>query len=116
MRPRTASPPLITGIDGIVSRPPNEVNYSALNGKNMETSKQPGIEIRRTYRKFGISGNMTKDVKQVENAGKIKILNRGINETEIDMMENKVEDDREEEGVTREAQQQKHGALMTFFI
>ena len=51
MRPRTPSPPLITGIDGIVSRPHNEVNYSALNGKNMETRKQPGNEIRRTFKK-----------------------------------------------------------------
>ena len=107
MTHRSSSPPLIKGIDGIVSRSPNKVNYSALNGESMETRKQPGIEIRRKYRKFGISGNRTKDVKQEENAGKIKILNRVVNETEIDIMENK-----EEDGVTREAQQQKHDVLM----
>ena len=113
MAHRLSSPPLIKGIDGIVSRPPNEVNYSALNGKNMETRKQPGNVIFGISRKLGISGNMTKDVKQVEKAGKIKIFNGGINQTEIDIMENKVEDDREEEGVTREAQQQEHDALTT---
>ena len=50
---------------------------------------------------------MTKDVKQEENAGKIKILNSGVNENEIDMMENKEEDDGEENRVTREAQPKK---------
>ena len=74
MTQRSPSPPLIKGIAGIVSRPPNEVSYSTLNGKNMETKKQLEIRIRRKYRKFGISGNMTKDVKQEENAGKIKIF------------------------------------------
>ena len=104
MAHRLSSPPLIKGIDGIVSRSPNEVNYSALNEKSMKTSKQPGIEIRRKYRKFGISGNMKKDVKQEGNPGKIKILNRGVNENEIDMVENKEEDDGEE--------QQKSDAIM----
>ena len=47
MAQRGSSPPLITGIDGIVGRPPNEVNYSTLNGKRMETGKQPGKEIRQ---------------------------------------------------------------------
>ena len=74
MAPRAPSPPLIKGIDGIVSRPPNEVNYSTLNEKNMETGKQTGEEIRRKYKKDGISGKMTKDVKQEEYTGKIKIL------------------------------------------
>ena len=55
MRPRKPSPSLTTGIDGIVSRPPNGVNYSTLNGKRMETGKQPGNEIRRKYKKHGIS-------------------------------------------------------------
>ena len=34
---RLSSPPLIKGIDGIVSRSPNEVNYSTLMEKNMES-------------------------------------------------------------------------------
>ena len=104
MAHRLSFPPLIKGIDGIVRRPPNEVNYSALNGKNMETRKQPGNEI------FGRSRKMTKDVKQEENTGKIKILNRGVKENETDMVENKEEDDGEEDGV--EAQQQKSDAIM----
>ena len=29
------------GIDGIISRPTNEVNSSTSNGKSMETSEQP---------------------------------------------------------------------------
>ena len=33
------SPPLNKGIDAIVSRLSNEVNYSTLNGKNMATRK-----------------------------------------------------------------------------
>ena len=34
------SPPLIKGIDGIVSRPPNKVNYSTLNGNGAEEKKK----------------------------------------------------------------------------
>ena len=110
MAHRVSSPPLITGITGIVSRHPNEVNYSTLNEKRMESGKQTGEEIRRKYKKDGISGKMTKDVKQEEYTGKIKILNRGVNENEIDMVENKEEDDGEEDGV--EAQQQKSDTIM----
>ena len=54
MAHRLSSPPLIKGIDGIVSRPPNEVNYSVLNEKSMETRKQPGNEIRRKFKKYGL--------------------------------------------------------------
>ena len=39
MTPRSPSPPFIKGIDGIVSRHPNEVNYSTLNGKRIESGK-----------------------------------------------------------------------------
>merc|ERR1712238_519854 len=67
------------------------------NEESMKARKQPENEI------FGISRKMTKDVKQEENTG-IKILNRGVNENEIDMVENKEEDDGEEDGV--EVQQQ----------
>ena len=45
-------PPFIKGIDGIVSRPPNQVNHSTLNGKSMETRKQPGNETRRKFKKY----------------------------------------------------------------
>ena len=64
MTPRSPSPPLIKGIDGIVSRPPNEVNYSALNGKMMKTGKPTENRIRGNYKKRGISGNMAKYVKK----------------------------------------------------
>ena len=74
MRPMPHSPPLITGIDGIVSRPPNEVNYSTLNEESMEARKQPGNEIRRKFKKHGISGNKANYVKQEENDGKNKNL------------------------------------------
>ena len=47
MTPRSPSPPLIKGIDGIVIKHRNEVNYSTLNGK-------------RTF------GNMAKYVKQAK--------------------------------------------------
>ena len=73
MAHRVSSPPLITGITGIVSRHPNEVNYSTLNGKRIESGKQTGKEIRRKYKKHGISGKMANYVKQEENDGKSEI-------------------------------------------
>ena len=103
---RLSSPPLIKGIDGIVSRSPNEVNYSTLDTKSMETRNQLGKEKSRKSKKYERSGNMAKDVKKDENAGKIKILNSRVNENAIDMMD-KVEDDGEDDGVTIEAQQRK---------
>eukprot|EP00751_Fragilariopsis_kerguelensis_P044899 CAMPEP_0170996788 /NCGR_PEP_ID=MMETSP0736-20130129/12457_1 /TAXON_ID=186038 /ORGANISM="Fragilariopsis kerguelensis, Strain L26-C5" /LENGTH=169 /DNA_ID=CAMNT_0011423323 /DNA_START=231 /DNA_END=736 /DNA_ORIENTATION=- len=54
---------------------------------------------------------MTKDVKQEEYTGKIKILNRGVNENGIDMVENKEEEDGEEDGV--EVQQQSNTIIAT---
>ena len=56
------------------------------------------------------NGN-TGNVKQEEYAGKIKILNKGVIENEIDMTD-KVEDDGEDDGVTREALQRKNHKLM----
>ena len=58
MTPRSPSPPLIKGNDGIVSRPPNEVNYSTLKGKNMKTGKQLESEIRPDFKRFGIFGKI----------------------------------------------------------
>ena len=101
MTPRSPSPPLIKGTDGIVSRPPNEANYSALNGKIMETGKQLGNKIRQKYRKFGISGNMAKYVKQEENGGKIKNLMEPGDENEIEMMKTDVESDGKDGGPRR---------------
>ena len=49
-----SSPPLIKRIDGIVSRHPYEVNYSAFNGTKIESRKQLENEIRQNYRKYGL--------------------------------------------------------------
>ena len=68
MTPRLPSPPLIKGI---VSRPPNEVNYSTLNGKNMETRKQPGNEIRQKFKKYRLN---KRDKYVKENTGKYECL------------------------------------------
>ena len=71
MTHRSSSPSLIQGIDGIVSRPPNEVNNSTLNGKNMETGKQRENELRQDFKRFRIPGKQVDIyVKQAENAGK----------------------------------------------
>ena len=64
---RSSSAPLLKGIDGIVSKYSNKVNYSALNKAKIESRKQLENEI---WQKYGISGNMAKYVKQEENAGK----------------------------------------------
>ena len=58
MAPGSPSPPLIKGINGIVSRPPNEVNYSTLNGKRMEIGKQTENEIRQAFKIYGMSKKM----------------------------------------------------------
>ena len=71
MAHQLSSPPLIKGIDGILSRSPNEVNYSTLNTKSMETRNQLGKEKSRKFKKYERSGNMAKDVKKDENGGKI---------------------------------------------
>ena len=97
MTQRPSSPPLVKGIDGIVSRYPNKVNYSTLNGKRIETGKQPEIEIRRKYR---ISKNMANDVKQDGNSGKNKSLIKPGNINEFKLM-NYVELDKEDSSVTR---------------
>ena len=70
MTHRSSSPTLIKGVDGIVSRSSNKVSYSALDGKRV---KQPENEIRQIYRKFGISGNIEKYVKQEKMPANTKI-------------------------------------------
>ena len=70
MAHRLSSPPLIKGIAGIVSRSPNEVNYSTLNGKSMETRNQPGNEIRQKYRKYGLRHLEKNYMKEVKYTGK----------------------------------------------
>ena len=70
---QSSSPPFIKGIDGIVSRSPNKVNYSTLNGERLETGKQPGNEIRQKYKKYGPK-KMERYVKQEENAGKRNLM------------------------------------------
>ena len=107
MAHRVSSPPLITGITGIVSRHFNEVNYSTLNEKRMESGKQTGKEIRRKYRKHGISGNMVNYVKEEENTGKNGYLIEPGDENKIDTMKKDVGSDGEEGGDTGEPQRKK---------
>ena len=47
MAHQLSSPPLIKGIDGIVSRSPDEVNYSALIEKNIDSGIQLANEIQQ---------------------------------------------------------------------
>ena len=107
MAPRAPSPPLIKGIDGIVSRSPNEVNYSTLNGKNMETRKQPGHEIRRKFKKYRLRQKERYYVKEEENDGKTKNLREPGNRNEIEVMKSDVESNGEEDGATSKAQPKK---------
>jgi len=107
MAQRGSSPPLITGIDGIVGRPPNEVNYSTLNGKNMETRNQPGNEIRRKFKKYGLRQKERYYVKEEENDGKIENLREPGNRNEIKVMKSDVESNGEEDGATTSKAQPK---------
>ena len=105
MAHRLPSPPLIKGIDGIVSRSPNEVNYSTLMETNMETRKPPGNEIRRKF-KYGLR---KKERYVKENAGKYKYLMK-LAKTygcEIPTINKEVEADGSEGGGTREPQANK---------
>jgi len=61
---------VLFGIDGIVGRPPNEVNYSTLNRRIMKTGKPTENRIPRKHKKYGISGNIAKYIKKEEIAGK----------------------------------------------
>mmetsp|Transcript_17156 Transcript_17156/g.19647 ORF Transcript_17156/g.19647 Transcript_17156/m.19647 type:complete len:212 (-) Transcript_17156:162-797(-) len=72
----------------------------------MESGEQPGHILRRKYKQIWTK-KLAQNLKEGKYTGKIEILNRRVNENEIDMIENKVEYDEEEDGVTREAQQQK---------
>mmetsp|Transcript_53974 Transcript_53974/g.61084 ORF Transcript_53974/g.61084 Transcript_53974/m.61084 type:complete len:103 (-) Transcript_53974:340-648(-) len=101
MRPRTPSPPLITGIDGIVRRPPNEVNYPTLNGKMMKTGKPTENRIPiRDYKNYGIKKMERYYVKKEENGN---LIEPG-DENEIVMMTKGIESDGEENGETGEPQ------------
>ena len=73
MAHQLSSPPLIKGIDGIVSRSPNEVNYPTSNAKSMEARNQPRKTKSRKYKKYVRSGNMAKDVKKDEKVEKSAI-------------------------------------------
>ena len=90
MRPRTPSPPLITGIDGIVSRPPNEVNYSTLNGKRMETGKQPENKIRRKHKKYGLKQMEKNYMRKGKYTGKINKRMEPGDDNKIETLEKDV--------------------------
>ena len=70
MRWRTPSPTLITGIDEIVSRPPNKVNYSTWNRKRIEIGKPPVNEIRLLLPKETLALRLLKVNNYFENIEK----------------------------------------------
>ena len=107
MAHQLSSPPLIKGIDGIVSRSPNEVNYSTLNKKSMETRNQLGKEKSRKYKKYERSGNMAKDVKKDKIGGKIDNLMEPGNPNEIKLMKTDRESDEKENRETAQPQPKK---------
>ena len=107
MTHQASSPPLIKGNDGIVSRTPNEVNYSILNGKVMEKGNQPGKKIRQKYKKYGLKKMEKYYVNREENAGKIENWMEPGDENEIETMKKDIGSDGEEVGQTEDPQQQK---------
>ena len=94
---RTPSPPLIKGIDWIVSRPPNKDNYSTLNGNSMGTKNQPGKENSRKYRKYRIRHIYMKQVTYTDK--NVNWMEPG-NWNEIKVTKMDGEDDGEESGGT----------------
>ena len=75
-----------------------------VNDMRMESEKQSGNILRRKYNKIWTK-KLAQNLKEGKYTSKTEILNRRVNK--IDMIKNKEEDVGEENGVTREAQQQK---------
>ena len=69
MTPRSPSPPLVKGINGIVSRLSKKVNYSALNGKKTKAITPIEQELRMKYWKWKIVCNFVK----IENKAKMSV-------------------------------------------
>ena len=74
----------------------------------MESGKQPGHILRRKCKQIWTK-KLAQNLKEGKYTSKIEILNRRVNKNEIDMIENKVEDNGEEDDVTREPRWQKTG-------
>ena len=100
MAHRLSSPPLIKGIDGIVSRSPNEVNYSTLIETNTELRKPRGNEIRRKF-KYGLR---QKERYVKENASKYECLMKLAKTYGCEIPMKDVESDGNEGGETGEQQ------------
>ena len=81
MTPRSPSPPLIKGIDGIVSRHPNEVNYFTLNGKKTKAITRIEQELRMKYGKYKIVCNFAKIKNKAKDTSQTKNLNRPGNQS-----------------------------------
>ena len=85
----------------------------------METGKQLGNEIRWIYKKYRISGNMAKCVKQKEKAGKnghlIKPGNENKNNEEFDWEDNSATQEIQS-GSNREAAETKKMKTKTVAI
>ena len=100
MTHRSSSPPLIQGIDGIVSRHPNGVNYFAFNETKIESGKQPENKIRQKYIKYGLR-KMEKYVNLIKPG----------NENENKMVKNNEEVNREDDVATQETPNWSNGEV-----
>ena len=107
MAHRLSSPLLIKGINGILNRSPNEIDYSTLNAKSMETRNQPGKEKSRKSKKYKRSRNMAKDMKKDKIGGKIDNLMEPGNPNEIKLMKTDRESDGKENRETAQPQPKK---------
>ena len=67
---QSSSPLFIKVIDEIVSRHPNEVNYSTLNGKKTKAAIQIEQELKMIYGKFKIFCNYVKSENKANCTGK----------------------------------------------
>ena len=74
-----------------------------LNGKIMESGKQPENKIRQKYRRYGLK-NMEKNKKAGKNTSKIINLMKPGDKNENEMMKNNVKYNGEEDDKTRESQ------------
>ena len=100
----SSSSPLIKGIDGIESRPPNKVNYSTLDRKKMKSEGKKVKEKQRNYREHKITGKIIIEEQKEKNNGNNTILNQPNDANQDKMIENNVEYVGEDDGAIQTAQ------------
>ena len=103
MTHRSSSLPLIKWIDWIVSRPPNKVSYLTLYGKKIKAIARIEQELRMKCRKCKICYDYVDIENKAKNISKTIKLNRPGNENKNKSTKSNIEDDGEEDGVTRAA-------------